>query len=124
MTTEEQFAKLPKHAQETIRALRRELEDAERRAKELEDELTPAFSFDSRVFYEPSLMHPRSVRRPMPEGAYFHFRLNHGEVRVMLQRDPYDKSLYHLDLNADQSLVVHPGSTNSIRITTESRFTS
>lgn len=123
MTTDEQFARLPKHAQETIRSLRRELDNANRRIEELEAELTPVpqSAITSRVFYEASLM--ESGRRPMPEGAYFHFRLDSGEVRVMLQRSR-DDSRYWLDVNADHSLAVRPTSTNAIRVFTESRFNS
>ena len=124
VTTDNQFLRLPKHAQETIRTLRRELDKAQRRIEELEEELTPIPGVDAtgRVSYEASLVES-SGRRPMPDRSYFHFRLDHGELRLMMQQSR-DGSKRWIDINADQSVAVRPTATNSIRIFTESRFES
>lgn len=121
-TTDEQFDRLPKHAQVLINRLDREAQSYVRKIAELEAELKAEVGDDAKIFYS----HHRDLdvlhQRPLPSGAYLHFRVGPGEVRVMVQYD--SKGNEWLDLNADQSLTVAPTSTNAIRVHHVSRYHS
>lgn len=124
MTTDEQFARLPKHAQATIAGLRRELREAQSKIVDLETELTGAHTENSRISY----CEGSSVdRRPLPRGAYIDFRLNRPatpnrgwEVRALVREDRHGDVC--LDINGDSTLTVTPMASNSIQIRLKDRF--
>ncbi len=128
MTTPEQLAKLPKHAQETIRNLRRDLDRERQYAIALERELRGlAGDEPSRVSYGASL-DPRNARRPLLGSAALYFNLDSGSpprgrghvVRANVQVN--NGGVPFLDLNSDSTLLVAPASTNAVRIYSVERF--
>lgn len=119
-TTDAQFMRLPLHARESISKLQTELERANRRIDEMRDELTPRDTLTGRVSYQDSLL-MMDDRRPMPDGSYFHFRLNAGDVRVTMQYNNVE-DFFYLDVSADQTLIVAPGATNCVKLFDRRRF--
>lgn len=124
MTTDDQFLRLPKHAQGTIMDLRRELREARSKIKDLEAELTGDRTTDSRIFYSEGVS---LDRRPLPSRAYIDFRLHHPErpnrgweLRAMV-RDDGDGDVY-VDINGDSTITVTPMASNSIQLRLKDRF--
>lgn len=111
MTTDEQYAKLPKHAQETIERLRRELREAQVEVVELKNELAPPPGYG-----EAGVRYWRMAEeRALPVDSTVCFRVgDHGDVRIMVQKDRHGKSF--LDICGDQRLTVHPQASNYVQI--------
>ncbi len=128
MTTPEQLAKLPKHAQATIRDLRRALENQGQYVIALERELEGlAEGEPSRIAYGASL-DPRENRRPLLNTAALYFNLDAGSpprdrghvVRANVQVN--NEGVPYLDLDSDCTILVAPASTNAVRIYSVERF--
>ncbi len=111
MTTDEQYDRLPKHAQATIDDLRRRLKSAEAEVVELKNELAPPPGVrDTGVRYW-----WMAEQRVLPVDSTIAFRVgDHGDVRIMVQKDRHGETF--LDICGDQGLVVRPQASNYVQI--------